>query len=100
MGWCWIPAGRPIPNSRVNVFARDRQLRITTVADAEGKYSVDALPAGQYLVQADAPGMARRVATAIAIGGNGCRVARPEIGRGGSADRGRGHGDRIGAIDR
>src|SRR5262249_27682577 len=47
--------------------ARDRQQRLATIADGEGKYVIDHLPAGQYLVQADAPGMAPRVATAIAV---------------------------------
>jgi iron complex outermembrane receptor protein len=60
-------AGRPIPHARVTAFARDRQQRLATIADGEGKYVIDRLPAGQYLVQADAPGMAPRVATAIAV---------------------------------
>src|SRR4051794_37622529 len=61
-------AGKPIPGSRVTVFGRNGQQPITTLADNDGKYTIDPLPAGQYLVQAEAPGMARRVASALAIG--------------------------------
>src|SRR3954452_11279159 len=62
------PAGRPIPGSQVTVFARNGQQPITTVADRDGIYTIDPLPGGQYLVQAEAPGMTRRVASAITIG--------------------------------
>src|SRR5215208_4547187 len=62
------PAGRPIPHSRVIVFARGGQQRITTIANGEGKYAVDPLGAGQYLVQADAPGMTGKVAANVTLG--------------------------------
>lgn len=61
------PAGRPIPHTRITLFARDGQQRISTLADAEGNYSVDALSAGRYLIQADAPGMTRRVAATVTL---------------------------------
>jgi vitamin B12 transporter len=61
-------AGKPIPRSRITIFARDNQQRITTAADGEGKYRVDPLSAGEYLVQAEAPGMTGRIATAVSIG--------------------------------
>src|SRR4051794_17152690 len=60
------PSGRPIPHSQVTVFARGGQ-RSSTLADAEGRYTVDALGAGEYLVQAGAPGMTRRVAATVTL---------------------------------
>src|SRR6476660_863076 len=62
------PAGKPIPAARVTLFGRDGRQPITTVADSGGNYAIDAVPAGQYLVQADAPGMSRRVGAPITLG--------------------------------
>src|SRR4051794_12963961 len=61
------PAGRPIPNSRVTIFARDGGRRLSALANTEGRYSVDALAAGDYLVQAEAAGMNGRVAATVAL---------------------------------
>jgi outer membrane receptor protein involved in Fe transport len=61
-------SGRPVPHARVTIFARYRQQRITAAADGEGRYAVDALAAGDYLIEADASGLTRRVGAAITIG--------------------------------
>lgn len=60
--------GRPVPHSRVTAFGRDTQIRLTTVADDEGKYTLESLASGDYLVQAEAPGMSRRVAASVTVG--------------------------------
>jgi iron complex outermembrane receptor protein len=60
-------AGRPIPHARVTVFARDGLQRLASVADDEGRYRIEALAAGQYLVQAEAPGMTRRVGPPVTV---------------------------------
>ena len=59
-------SGRPIPHTRITAFARGSQQRLATIADAEGKYAFT-LGAGDYLIQADAPGMARRVAAGVTL---------------------------------
>jgi iron complex outermembrane receptor protein len=63
--------GKPVPHARVTVFARPWQERITTLTNAEGGYSIDGLPAGSYLVQAEAPGMAPSAATSVTLDDNG-----------------------------
>src|SRR6185369_15116173 len=54
--------GSRIPRARITLFAAGAQPRLMTLADAEGRYSIDDLAPGQYLVQADAPGLTRRTA--------------------------------------
>jgi hypothetical protein len=60
------PSGSPIPRSRVTVFTRGG-LRLTTLADAGGTYSVEPLGPGEYLVEADAAGMTGRVAATVTL---------------------------------
>jgi iron complex outermembrane receptor protein len=65
-GVVYDPAGKPIPQCHINIFARSGVLRISAVADGNGRYLVESLPAGQYLVQADAKGMTGQVAATVA----------------------------------
>src|SRR5215472_11446969 len=60
--------GKPVPQARVSIFARDRQDRITVVTGGDGQYHAEALPSGEYLIEADAPGMAPSGAHPLTIG--------------------------------
>jgi iron complex outermembrane receptor protein len=60
-------SGRPIPQCRLTVYARDGHQRLTTIADDQGQYRVHGLGAGAWLVEADAPGMTRRVAATVSV---------------------------------
>src|SRR5437773_399102 len=61
------PSGKPVPEARVSIFARDRQDRVTAVTDDHGRYRVDALASGEYFVEADVPGMARSGARPLTL---------------------------------
>jgi vitamin B12 transporter len=60
-------SGKPVPGARVSIFARERRERINVVTDDQGRYRVEALAAGEYLVEADAPGMARSNARPLTL---------------------------------
>src|SRR5437868_8742546 len=60
-------AGEPIPRAHVSIYAHDRQERITAVTDDQGQYRVDALAPGEYLIEAEAPGMARSGARPLTL---------------------------------
>jgi iron complex outermembrane receptor protein len=66
-GFVHDPGGNPAPSARVSIFARERQQRITAAADEHGRYSVQALAPGEYLVEADAPGLARSGAVTVTL---------------------------------
>src|SRR5262245_53652835 len=59
-------SGKAVPQARVSI-ARDRQERITAVTDDLGQYRVDAMAPGEYLVEADAPGLARSGARPLTL---------------------------------
>ena len=61
------PTGQPMPYARVTVFARDSQQRISTTATEDGRYQFDGIAPGNYLVQADAPGLDRTVAAPVTV---------------------------------
>ena len=44
------PDDKPIPYSRVRIFARDRQEQITAVTDDQGRYHIESIAPGEYLV--------------------------------------------------
>jgi iron complex outermembrane receptor protein len=67
-GTVFDASGRPVPRCRLTIYARDGHQRLTTVADIQGQYRVEGLGAGGWLVEADAPGMTRRVAATASIG--------------------------------
>src|SRR5207237_1361234 len=53
---------------RVIVFARDHREQITVTADSQGEYRVERL-AGEYLAQAESPGLDRSAAKAVTLAG-------------------------------
>jgi vitamin B12 transporter len=62
------PKGQPIARSRILVFARDHGEQITAIANSQGEYRIERL-AGEYLVQAESPGLERSAAkTAELVG--------------------------------
>src|SRR2546425_47246 len=61
--------GRPIPGSRINVFARNHGEQITAIANAQGEYRVERL-SGEYLAQAESPGLERSTAKAVTLEGS------------------------------
>ena len=63
------PEGQPVARSRVTVFSRQSGEQISTVADSKGEYRVDR-PAGEYLLQAEAAGLARSDAKPATLAGS------------------------------
>jgi len=59
--------GALVPAARVELRRLDSPLLRTTLADAQGHYSFDALPAGRYAVAASAPGFARAAGPEVAV---------------------------------
>jgi vitamin B12 transporter len=60
------PKGQPIARSRIFIFARHHGEPLTLTADAQGAYRVDQ-PAGEYLVQAESPGLERSAAKTVTL---------------------------------
>ena len=60
------PEGHPIARSRVIVFARHHGEQIASIADSQGAYRVER-PAGEYLVQAESPGLERSAAKTVTL---------------------------------
>src|SRR5262245_14473969 len=63
------PQDQPVARSRVILFARDHTEQITSITDSQGEYSVQGL-AGEYLAQAESPGLARSTAKTVTLAGN------------------------------
>jgi vitamin B12 transporter len=74
-GVVYDSAGQPIPYANVTVFARSGQQRITVIAGADGRYVVESLRAGEYLVTAEASRMAGRVRNDITLAESDTLVA-------------------------
>jgi vitamin B12 transporter len=51
------PSGAGVPEARVSAVARASGALVKTVADAAGSYTIGGLGAGEYLVEAHAPGL-------------------------------------------
>jgi vitamin B12 transporter len=60
------PKGHPIARSRIVIFARHHGEQITSIADSQGAYRVER-PAGEYLVQAESPGLERSAAKPVTL---------------------------------
>ena len=60
--------GASIGGAVVTLYARDRLVSLATVTDETGSYSFRALPAGEYIVQAEASGFARQTRTVTVKG--------------------------------
>jgi outer membrane cobalamin receptor len=52
------PQSSAIPNAVITVFPRDGGTPSSTTSDASGMYRLDGLPAGDYILRAEAPGFA------------------------------------------
>jgi iron complex outermembrane receptor protein len=60
-------SGKPVPQARVSMFARGWRDHVTVVTGDDGQYRIDTLSPGEYLVEADAPGMARSGAHSLIL---------------------------------
>src|SRR5688572_21066062 len=52
------PQGASLPNATVTLYARERTLRLSTSTDSTGTYRFERLAPGEYLVEAEAEGLA------------------------------------------
>lgn len=52
------PQSRGIPNAVITLFPRDGGAPLATTSDSTGAYRLGALPAGDYILRAEAPGFA------------------------------------------
>ena len=68
------PDGQPIPNARVVLYTRDNSLRIGGAAGQDGSYRLDNLAAGEYLLEASAPGLTGQTAIALETDGRANRT--------------------------
>jgi len=59
--------GAAVPAARVEARGLDAPLLRSTLADAQGRYSFDAMPAGRYALAASAPGFARTLRSEVAV---------------------------------
>src|SRR5581483_10761500 len=60
-------SGQPVFHSRVRVFSRDRQEQVSTYTDELGRYRIESIAGGDYLVQADSQDLARSAARLLTI---------------------------------
>jgi vitamin B12 transporter len=65
------PSGKPIPQARVSLYAREGSEKITSLTDHEGVYRFDLVSSGEYLIQADSEGMARGAARPVTVAATG-----------------------------
>lgn len=68
------PTGKPVPHARVIAVARDAGQRVTVFTNEAGQYRVEWLAAGDYLVQADAGGLAVTAARPLTIGADAAHL--------------------------
>ncbi len=62
-------AGKPIPGANVTVKAEGSATGSTATSDAEGRFSVSGLAAGNYTVEATSPGFARNAVLNVPVSG-------------------------------
>jgi iron complex outermembrane receptor protein len=65
------PQGLEVSGADVALYARSGGTRLAATTDAAGMYRFDRLPAGEYLVQAEAKGFSPTAATAVRVDGAG-----------------------------
>ncbi|HVQ40247.1 MAG TPA: TonB-dependent receptor plug domain-containing protein, partial [Pyrinomonadaceae bacterium] len=61
------PQGASLPGATVRLYARARNLRFSTSTDASGTYHFEKLGPGEYLVEAEAEGLASTSAQLVVI---------------------------------
>ena len=61
------PQGRVVPGAVVSLYSRASNAAVRTTTDARGAYRFEGVAAGDYLLRAEAPGFAARLAGNIHI---------------------------------
>ena len=64
------PQGAAVPCADVTVVARDNSTRFTGATSVEGRWKLNSIPPGEYLVSARAKGFAESAPQAVSIGTN------------------------------
>ena len=80
------PSGAAAPGAEVVVHSRDGSLRRTATSDSEGRYRIDGLLAGEYLLEAVAPDFAAGSVIAFRIASAQDRAAYAGVRADGHAD--------------
>jgi vitamin B12 transporter len=62
------PQSRPIPNAVITMFPRNGGASTAATSDSAGAYHFDSLPAGDYILRAEAPGFAPFVEPDLHLG--------------------------------
>ncbi|HEV2200453.1 MAG TPA: TonB-dependent receptor plug domain-containing protein [Bryobacteraceae bacterium] len=62
------PQSRGVPNAVITLYPRDGGAPSSTTSDSTGAYRLDALPAGDYILRAEAPGFAPFLDAAVHLG--------------------------------
>jgi iron complex outermembrane receptor protein len=61
------PQGASLPGATVTLYARERTFSLTTTSDSTGTYRFEKLAPGEYLVEAEAEGLASANAQAVVV---------------------------------
>src|SRR5687768_13083847 len=61
------PHGASLPGATVTLYRRERSFSLTTVTDSTGSYRFERLAPGEYLVEAEAEGLASASAKEIVV---------------------------------
>ncbi|MGH9883860.1 MAG: TonB-dependent receptor plug domain-containing protein, partial [Pyrinomonadaceae bacterium] len=61
------PQGANLPGARVTLYGRERTFSITTTTDSTGTYRFERLAPGEYLVEAEAEGLASASARQVVV---------------------------------
>ncbi len=57
-GSLYDPSGAAVPNAKALLFDPDTNTKFETITSADGKFTFEALPAGQYILRVQSPGFA------------------------------------------
>lgn len=68
------PLGAVVPGARVGLYVRENGTRLNAITDEKGKYRFERLAAGEYIVEAEAPGFARTAAEPFRLERSGSRI--------------------------
>src|SRR6267378_517370 len=61
------PQGASLPGATVTLYARERTFRLSTITDSSGAYRFERLAPGEYLVEAEAEGLASASAQQVVV---------------------------------
>ena len=62
------PQSRAVPGATLSLFSRTGGASWNTASNASGAYRIERLPAGDYILRAEAPGFATFVSPAVHVG--------------------------------